>query len=272
MIVQSGWQVGSLSVAEACDRYMMSTFGNAFGRALVEDAAPAVGERVLDLACGTAEVARAAARRVGPSGRVAALDLNAAMLAMAQAIPQTDGPPIEWHEASAMELPFEDGSFDLVCCHQGLQFFPDQPAALREVWRVLVPGGRIAFGLWRRLEHQPFYAALAQALDQYLGPQTSAGLRTAFVLGGAADLRALVSGADFQDVHVRLHSQLIRYPSLDEYVLGYLSGSPMAPAVAALDEATRQAMLGSIRASMAEYVDDDGMASPWESHVVTARA
>src|SRR5436305_1922847 len=152
MSVQSGWQLGSLSVAEACDRFLMPTFGTAFGEALVEEAAPGVGERVLDLACGTAAVARAAAIRVGPRGRVVGLDVNPSMLAMAQAVPQTDGPPIEWREASAMDLPFEDGTFDLVCCHQGLQFFPDPVAALREVGRVLVPGGRLAFGLWPRVE------------------------------------------------------------------------------------------------------------------------
>ena len=68
------------------------------------------------------------------------------MLAMAQAIPQMDGPPIEWREASAMDLPFDDASFDLVCCHQCLQFFPDQRVALGEVRRVLVPATPIQLG------------------------------------------------------------------------------------------------------------------------------
>ena len=62
----------------------------------------------------------------------------------------------------------------------------------------------------------------------------------------------------------------VRYPSLDEYVLGYLSGSPMAAAVDALEESARQEILERMRAAMQDYVDDDGMAAPWESHVVTA--
>jgi SAM-dependent methyltransferase len=272
MSVQSGWQLGSLSVAEACDRYMMSTFGTVFGEALVEEAAPTLGERVLDLGCGTAAVARAAARRVGANGRVVGLDINPSMLAMAQAIPQMDGPPIEWREASAMDLPFDDASFDLVCCHQCLQFFPDQRVALGEVRRVLVPGGRIAFGLWRRLQHQGFYAALAEVMEHYIGVQLVAtSLRAPFILGGARDLRELFSSSGFQDVHIRIHSRLVRYPSLDEYVLGYLSGSPMAAAVDALAESQRQEILERMRTAMHEYVDDDGMAAPWESHVVTAR-
>ena len=96
---QSGWQLGTVSVAEACERYMMSTFGNAWGQDLVKVAAPGVGQRVLDVACGTAAVARAAASRVGATGHVVGLDLNPAMLAMARAIAHYDGPPIEWREA-----------------------------------------------------------------------------------------------------------------------------------------------------------------------------
>src|SRR5437870_4360862 len=143
MSTQSGWQLGSLSVAEAYERYMMAPFGDAFGYNLVEAAAPGAGERVLDVACGTGTITRAAAERVGPTGRVVGLDLNPVMLARAQAIPQPDGgSAIEWREADATALPFADATFDVVCCHQGLMFFPDRPAALGEMCRVLVPGGR----------------------------------------------------------------------------------------------------------------------------------
>ena len=136
---------------------------------------------------------------------------------------------------------------------------------------MLVPGGRVAFGLWRSLRHQGFYSALAEVMEPFIGVQPVAtSLRAPFILGGARDLRALFTNAGFQDVHLRIHSKLVRYPSLDEYVLGYLSGSPMAAAVDALDEAQRQAILERMRTAMQDYVDDDGMAAPWESHVVTA--
>jgi len=103
---------------------MMSAFGNAWGQDLVEVAAPGTGQRVLDVACGTGAVARAAASRVGATGHVVGIDLNPAMLAMARAMAHDDGPPIEWREANATALPFADATFDLVCCHQGLQVLP----------------------------------------------------------------------------------------------------------------------------------------------------
>ena len=147
----SGWQLGSLSVTAESERYMMSAFGNAWGQDLVEVAAPGTAQRVLDLACGTGAVARAAVARVGATGHVVGLDINSSMLAMARAITQCEGPPIEWREGDATALPFAESTFNLVCCHQGLQFFPDRSTALREMRRVLMPGGRLALGVWRRL-------------------------------------------------------------------------------------------------------------------------
>jgi SAM-dependent methyltransferase len=194
------------------------------------------------------------------------------MLTIARATPAPGGISIEWREGNATALPFPNASFDIVCCQQGLQFFPDRPAALREMFRVLAPTGRLALAVWRGLEHQPFYAALTEALERYVSPEAAASLRAAFTLAHADELRALVAGAGFRDIRVQIRSRLTRYPSLAEFVLGYLSGTPMAGAVAALDETSRTAMVEHVCSSLRDYVDDAGMAAPWEGHLVTARA
>jgi SAM-dependent methyltransferase len=227
---------------------------------------------VLDVACGTGPVARYAAPLVGPSGRVIGLDVNAGMLAIARAMPQRAGVAIEWREGNATALPFPDASFDRVCCQQGLQLFPHRPAALREICRVLVPGGRLALAVWRGLAHQPFYAALTEALERSVSPEAAASLRAAFTLANADELRTLVAGAGVQEIRIRIRSRLTRYPSLAEFALGYLSGTPMAGAVAALDDQTRTALVEHVRTALRASVDDDGMAAPWEAHLVTARA
>jgi SAM-dependent methyltransferase/plasmid stabilization system protein ParE len=193
------------------------------------------------------------------------------MLTIARSLSAPEGITIEWREGSATALPYPNASFDIVCCQNGLQFFPDRPAALREMFRVLAPTGRLAVAVWRDLEHQPFYAALTEALECYVGPDAAASLRAAFTLAHAGELRALIAGAGFRDVRVSLRSRLTRYPSLPEFVLGYLSGSPMAGAVSALDEANRTAMVEHVCSMLRDYVDDDGMAAPWEAHFVTAR-
>jgi SAM-dependent methyltransferase len=228
----------------------------------VQVAAPAEGERVLDVACGTGAVARFTAPLVGPTGLVNGLDLNAGMLDMARTMPAPKGAAIAWQEGNATALPFQNASYDLVCCHQGLQFFPDRPAALREMFRVLAPAGRLALALWRRLEHQPFYAALTEALERYVNREAAASLRAAFTLADADELRALVAGAGFGNIQIRIRSRLTRYPSLREFVLGYLSGTPKAGVIFALDGTICSAMVEQVCSTLRDYVDDDGDGSP----------
>ena len=93
------------------------------------------GEELLDVACGTGVVARLAAKKV-ESGHATGLDLNAGMLAVARGV-LGEGPPVNWMEGSALDLPFPSGRFDAVLCQLGLQFFPDQLKALREMRRVV---------------------------------------------------------------------------------------------------------------------------------------
>ena len=142
MNAQSQWQfVGS--VPENYERYLVASIFAAWADDLVEVAALQPSERVLDIACGTGIVARTAARKLGSGGRVVGLDLSAPMLAVARTAATAEGMTVEWREGSAAKLPLPDGAFDIVFCQQGLQFFPDRPAALREMFRVLSPRGTL---------------------------------------------------------------------------------------------------------------------------------
>src|SRR5260370_15456527 len=128
----AGWQLASGSGAEASERYLMSTFGYAWTQALIQLAAPQEGDRLLDVACGTGPVARYAAPLVGSAGRVVGFDLNSGMLNTARAMPIPEGVTIEWREGDATALPFPNASFDVVCCQQGLQFFPGNESGTGE--------------------------------------------------------------------------------------------------------------------------------------------
>ncbi|HSO54831.1 MAG TPA: methyltransferase domain-containing protein, partial [Actinomycetes bacterium] len=154
------WQVAG-NAALAYEAHLVPAIFAAWAPRLLGSANPAVGERVLDVACGTGVVARLAAERVGPGGRVAGLDLNPGMLAVARGLPPMPGAPITWQEANAVALPFPEATFDVVLCQQGLQFFPDRPAALREMHRVLAPGGRLALSVYSAIAHNPATQALA---------------------------------------------------------------------------------------------------------------
>jgi SAM-dependent methyltransferase len=123
------WHLTS-QAAELYERYVVRYILGPWAPLLVDAAHPADGERVLDLACGTGVVARAAAQRVGSAGRVVGIDLNPAMIEVARGLPAATGAPIEWLEGSALDIRLKDAGIDVVLCQQGLQFFPDKAGAL----------------------------------------------------------------------------------------------------------------------------------------------
>src|SRR5258705_6271268 len=106
---------------------------------------------VLEIACGTGIVTRRLRERLSPSLRLVATDLSKTMLDYARA--KLDARrDIEWREADALKLPFEDGSFGAVVCGFGIMFAPDRQAALREARRVLIESGILLVHVWDRIE------------------------------------------------------------------------------------------------------------------------
>jgi ubiquinone/menaquinone biosynthesis C-methylase UbiE len=162
------------NAAENYERYFVPTIGMPFANALLDVAGLHRGERVLDVACGTGVVTRLAAERVGVNGAVAGLDINPSMLAVARSVPSS-GAAIEWHEASAESLPFDDASFDVVLSSLGLQFVADKASALREMRRVLAPDGRLAIGTVGPTP--PLFAILEQALARHVKPEVAGFMR-----------------------------------------------------------------------------------------------
>lgn len=152
--------------AEVYERYLGRSIADPFTRLLLEYAAPRRGERVLDLASGTGSVARHVAPVVGREGRVVAVDINPAMLAVGRAASAPSG-SIEWLEGDAVSLDLPGDAFDLVLCQQDLQFFSNRAAA--EMRRVLAPGGRAAVSVWQALDRHPVYEALFGAVVRHLG-------------------------------------------------------------------------------------------------------
>ncbi len=186
---------------------------------LAEFAAPKPGERVLDMACGTGLVARHVAPLVGAAGKVVAVDINPAMLAVGRNQPVPDGAVIEWREGDAVTIDLSGEEFDLVLCQQGLQFFSDPAAALRRVHGSLVPGGRIALAVWQGIEQQSLFAEFAEIEAPYLAPLgvTYEDLIAPFTLGDADQLRSLLEDAGFARIEVVSHAIEARFPSPETF-------------------------------------------------------
>jgi ubiquinone/menaquinone biosynthesis C-methylase UbiE len=232
--------------AEMFDRYFGPTIFGPWARVLLEHATPLPGERVLDLACGTGTVARQVAPVVGVNAKVVAVDINPDMLAVARSHPAPPGATIEWRVGDASSLDLPDGAFDLALCQQGLQFFPDRAAALREVRRVLTGSGRLVLNVWQALDRHPVFQALCEAEARHLGVAL-ADVATPWSLPDDVQLRALMSEAGFQRVEITAESREAHFPSADRFVeLTVLAGAAVVPTFDHEDAAARLALTEAV--------------------------
>lgn len=246
------------------ERYFVPTIGGPLAEDLVAAAAPVPGERVLDVGCGTGIVARLAASRVGPSGVVAGADVTEGMLAVARTAASAGDTPVQWYETAAEAMPLPDAAFDIVFCQVALQFFQDKAAAVREMHRVLAPGGRV----WASVPAPTaFFEVLKHAVSRHLGPARGAFVQRVFSMHDAAELKGLFTNAGFDAVHVRTEARRLRFPAARDFVWQYLCSTPLMAAVAEATDEQRAALQQEVETGWARWEADGGLAS--EQPVVT---
>lgn len=233
-----------------------------YARDLVERARPiGASDRILDLGCGTGIVARVLRERLGGAAHVVGIDVSPVMLETARAV----APEIDFREADAGSLPFPNASFDLVLCQEMLQFVPDRKAVLREVRRVLTPGGRFITSTWRPRREQPFFEALGRVAERHLGSSRDArwsldgpALVEAVAAAGFAEIRLeTVSFTDrFREFPVRMNTMAANFDS------------------SSLSDAEKERRLSAIETESAEvfarFALDGGFGAPSTANVVTA--
>ncbi|WP_256360657.1 class I SAM-dependent methyltransferase [Methylomonas koyamae] len=139
-----------------------NTFWSRFGNNTVERLGLTTGDKVLDVCAGAGASALPAARKVGQAGRVVAVDLAEKLLAIAQAKAAAEGlDNLEFRADDMLALGYPDGYFDAVVCVFGIFFVPDMSAAVKELWRQVRPGGRLAITTWGRFIRTRQQRALA---------------------------------------------------------------------------------------------------------------
>ena len=211
------------------------------------------GDRVLDVACGTGVLARQAASRVGSRGFVAGVDPNPGMLVVAERLE----PSVRWQEGVAESLPYDEDSFDAVVSQFGLMFFTDRGAALREMKRVLIPGGRMAVAVWESLERSEAYPIEVELLERVAGSEAAEALRAPFVLGDRTELEKVFRSAGVESVDVTTHRGTARFPSIRTMVEADLRGwLPVMGVV--LPEEQVQRILEEAEHALSHYVTASG--------------
>lgn len=256
------------SLPENYEKFFVPAIGGPAANGLVKIAALQPGERVLDVACGTGVVARLASQVVGNDGSVTGLDINPGMLAVAHTT-TLPGMAIEWLKASAEAIPLPEASFDVVLCQMGLQFMSDKHAALREMRRVLAPGGRLILNLPGPTPQ--LFVILGEALAHHIGAEAAGFVNQVFSLHDTAEIHDLINDAGFRDVSVQADTKSLRLPPPEEFLWQYVYSTPLAGALAQVDDERRRALESEVAAQWQEFVKDRAMMLQVRMVVATAR-
>jgi len=223
-------------------------------------------ERVLDIGCGTGIVARLIRERNGSAADIQGVDLSPLMVEKARQI----APDIEWHQAGADALPLPDGAFDVIVCQQAFQFFPDRAAALREMRRVLIDGGRVAIATWRPIEEAPLFAGLEAAAHTLFGPRPD----RRYSFGDGRAIVELLEVAGFRDVAATVITRTERVPDARTFVRLNLAAT--YPPINEMGDRERESalddMMNEARETLDRHADGKGLVHPTRSNLVTARA
>lgn len=226
---------------------------------------------VLELAAGTGVVTRQLAAHLPTDTEIVATDLNPAMLEQARRIGTPR--PVQWRQADAMRLPFDDARFDLVACQFGVMFFPDRIAALAEARRVLRPGGTLLFSTWDSIEHNEFAAVVTDALARVFPTDPPRFLaRIPHGYHDAETIRRDTEAAGFDVARLDTVTAASCADSAQAVALAYCAGTPLRNEIEARDGAGLVAATAAAEAGLARRFGPLAIEGRIQAIVVEARA
>jgi ubiquinone/menaquinone biosynthesis C-methylase UbiE len=233
------------SIPQIYERLMVPLIFAPYARDLAGRIARARPRKVLETAAGTGVVTRELAAQLPADTGITATDLNEPMLAQAKAA--LPDPRVEWRQADALALPFDDASFDAVACQFGAMFFPDRVKGYAEARRVLTPGGRLFFNVWDRIEDNEFTDVVMQALAEIFPDDPPRFMaRTPHGYHDPDLIRSDLERAGFSEIAIEAVDHVSRAPSPREAAVAICQGTPMRGEIEArgapgLEAATDQA-------------------------------
>ena len=181
--------------------------------------------KVLELACGTGISTGYLRQGLDADATIVATDLNDAMLDYAR---EKRGAlaNVNYQQADAQDLPFDDGAFDVVVCQFGIMFMPDKAKALSEMFRVLRPGGLVAFNVWDSLQINRVAGLTQDTIASFFEVAPPDFLSTPFGFYQIAPIRDLIAGAGFADPEIHTVSETVQIADAITIARGFVEGTP----------------------------------------------
>lgn len=258
------------SIPENYDRYMVPLIFEPFAADLARRAASLSPSAVLEIAAGTGVVTRALAPKLSPGASYMVTDLNQPMLDYAASRQAPDN-RLNWRQADAMALPFENAAFDLVCCQFGAMFFPDRSTAYREAKRVLKPGGNFLFNVWDRIEENVFADDVTSALAKIFPNDPPRFLaRTPHGYHDTALIRSDLEAAGFSRVMIETRAEQSRASSPRVPAVAYCQGTLLRNEIEAREAGKLEAATDYAASVIADRHGSGEVAAKIQAHVIVA--
>ena len=227
-------------------------------------------KNVLELACGTGRVTRHLVSLLPANGKLIASDLNPDMMAVAKA--RVSDERVKWLAADAQALPFANDSFDHIVCQFGIMFFPDKGKALSEAYRVLQPGGLYLFNTWAGMEQNPRTAIIRKIMEEQFREDSPDFLKKGpYSFFDPVEIRGLMEGAGFTDVKIEAVDKVAQYTSVDDFLKGFLEGSPLSAFLSEKDQKVQDEVRKKVSDEMKKQFSEQGMDVPMQALVCQGR-
>ena len=259
------------SIPEIYERFLVPLIFEPYAVDLAARVSSKSPSRVLELAAGTGVLTRAMASTLPEGVSIVATDLNQPMLDHARAIGTARA--VEWRQADAMKLPFDDGAFDAVVCQFGVMFFPDKAKAYAEARRVLAAGGTFLFNAWDAIEHNEFADTVTHALET-LFPEdpprflarTPHGYHDKAVIDRDLALGGFTAAREIQTV-----TQRSRASSFSNPAIAFCQGTPLRNEIEARDPSRLAEATDIAAEGMAKHFGRGAVDGRIQAHVIGVR-
>ena len=219
------------------------------------------GEKIIDIACGTGLVSFPAAELAGEKGFVMANDISDKMVATGAAIAKERNlSNISFLRMDAEELQVEDNSFDIALCALGLMYFPDPLKALKEMYRVLTPGGHGVVAVWGRRKNCG-WAEVFEIVDRRVASEVCPLF---FSLGNEGALQQYMNAGGFKNLSIERINTILDYSSAEEACGAAFLGGPVALAYSKFSDEVKKEVFNEYIESIKTFKKADGYHVPGE--------
>jgi ubiquinone/menaquinone biosynthesis C-methylase UbiE len=258
------------SIPGAYDRYLGPVLFQPYAEDLAARLKVNANGAVLELACGTGILTRILRDRLPAATRLVATDLNEPMIRNA-AQKFRRGEAVEWRQADASSLPFDDESFDAVLCQFGIMFVPDKALSAREARRVLKPGGVFLFNVWDSMEHNELGRIAHETISSFFEKDPPTFYQVPFGYHDRAEIKRVLEGAGFRDLRVDIVPKTGGASRAEDAAQGLVHGNPVAAAITERDPSLLPVITIAVADALKKRFGETTISAPMRAIVVKAR-